>query len=119
GPLGDSPARAVLPELAPRVEPALTVEHIIAATARAFRLPPGRLRGRARSVESVHARQVAMYLARRLLGRPFAELGAAFERDHASVLHACRAVGERLERDAALRGPIGDLERRLRPGERA
>jgi len=116
--LDEALARDVLPELAPRIEPALTVEHIIAATARAFRLPPGRLRGRARSVESVHARQVAMYLARRLLGRSFAELGAAFERDHASVLHACRAVGERLERDAALRGLVADLERRLRPEER-
>ena len=54
-----------------------------------------------------------MFLARRLLARPFAELGAAFDRDHAAVLHACRTIAARLERDRALRARVADLEREL------
>jgi len=114
-PLDETLAREVLPELGPHGDPALTVDRIVAATARAFRVPSGRLRGRARSPEAVRARQVAMFLARRLLARPFAELGAAFDRDHAAVLHACRTIAARLERDRALRAVVRDLERELGP----
>ncbi|MBV8879892.1 MAG: hypothetical protein JO332_08020, partial [Planctomycetaceae bacterium] len=66
-----------------------------------------------RSREATEARQACFYLARKLLGRPFAQIGDHFGgRDHSTVHEACRklehargAAKERLRR----------LEERLQP----
>ena len=51
-------------------------------------------------------RQIAMYLARELTGASYPKLGRHFARDHTSVLYAWRAIGERMEKDARLKGEI-------------
>ncbi|HJQ74138.1 MAG TPA: DnaA/Hda family protein [Gaiellaceae bacterium] len=106
-------AAEVLSELARRPSQPATVERIVTATAVAFRVPSRRLRGRSQSAGVLGARQVAMFLARKLLGRPFAELATAFDRDHTTVLHACRAVAARLEKDPAFRAVVARLEQQL------
>lgn len=45
-----------------------------------------------RKKESVEPRQVAMYIARKLTSYSFAKIGAFFKKDHATVMHACKAV---------------------------
>jgi chromosomal replication initiator protein len=52
---------------------------------------------RGRSAPVTRARQQAMYLARELTSLSLAEVARAFDRDHTTVLHATRAVAERLE----------------------
>ena len=54
-----------------------------------------------------------MYLARKLLARPFAELAAQFTRDHTTVLHAWRTIRTRLETDRALATTVAQIEERL------
>src|SRR5439155_1745367 len=93
-PLDEALAEEVLPEL--RVAPPLSVDRIVEATAGAFGCSARLLRGRSRRAELVLPRQVAMYLARKLLARPFAELAAQFTRDHTTVLHAWRTIRTRL-----------------------
>ena len=110
-------AMEVLPELRPRARPALTVDRILAATAEAFGTSPRRLLARRRDRELLLPRQIAMYLARKLLAWPFAELATAFGRDHTTLLHACRGITSRLETDAALAERIARIEERLRPTE--
>jgi chromosomal replication initiator protein len=117
-PLDEALVHEVLPELRPEHDVPLDLEHIIAATATVFRLPPRRLRGRSRAADVLLARQVAMYLGRTLLGRPLAELGTAFQRDHTTVLHAARAIAARLASDARLARLVDDIERRLGTGTR-
>ena len=50
-----------------------------------------------RSPRIARARQVAMYLARELTPLSLAEIARGFDRDHTTVMHAIRAVGERIE----------------------
>lgn len=50
-----------------------------------------------RSPRIAHARQLAMYLARELTGLSLSEIARAFDRNHTTVLHAIRAVDDRLE----------------------
>jgi len=103
----------VLPELRPRALVALSVERIVEETAAVFGALARSLRGRSRRPEVALPRQVAMYLARKLLRRPFAELAVAFARDHTTVLHAWQAGTSRLETDRHLAGAIEEIEHRL------
>jgi len=116
--LDEELAAEVLVELRPRPPAALTVEDILAATAERFHVPARRLRGRERTAGLLLPRRVAMYLARELLGRPFAELGAAFGRDHTTVLSAWRAVAARRRTDRDLAATLERIEQRLTEGTR-
>jgi chromosomal replication initiator protein len=110
-------AMEVLPELRPRVPVTLTVECIVSATAEAFGTSARRLRARRRDRDLVLPRQVAMYLARKLLASPFSELATAFGRDHTTLLHAYRSIAARLTTDAALAARIDRIEQQLRATE--
>ena len=64
------------------------------------------------------ARQVAMMLHRKLTGLSLAQIGELFPRsgkprDHGTVLHACRAVGERMATDKKTCNRILKLEKQL------
>ena len=112
-PIDEALAEEVLPELRDPLVVPLGAERIIETTAAVFGLPVRTLLGRRRRPEFVLPRQVAMYLARKLLGRPFAELGDAFGREHTTVLNAWRAIGSRLETDRALAARVEQIEQRL------
>jgi chromosomal replication initiator protein len=59
-------------------------------------------------------RQVAMYLSRQLTDASLSAIGECFGgRDHGTVLHACRAVKDRMEVDSTVRQAIGYLENQL------
>ena len=59
-------------------------------------------------------RQVAMFLARQLTESSLSVIGDAFGgRDHGTVLHACRAVKDRMEVDSNVRQAVGYLEKQL------
>lgn len=56
--------------------------------------------GEARGREIARPRQVAMYLARELSGKSFPDIGRRFgNRDHTTVMHAVRAVEQRIRED--------------------
>jgi chromosomal replication initiator protein len=59
-------------------------------------------------------RQIAMYLARELTKSSLAEIGEAFGgRDHGTVLHAHRLVGERMRNEEKIRQTVSFLESHL------
>ena len=59
-------------------------------------------------------RQVAMFLSRQLTESSLSAIGDAFGgRDHGTVLHACRAVKNRMEVDSNVRQAVGYLEKQL------
>jgi chromosomal replication initiator protein len=68
------------------------------------------LRGPGRQASVVVARQIAMHLARILIGLSFAAIGNYFGgRDRASVRHACRMATARLDADPALAASVALL----------
>ena len=54
-------------------------------------------------------RQVAMYLCRTLTSSSLPEIGMAFGKTHATVLHACRQINKRIEKDTQLKQVISRL----------
>jgi chromosomal replication initiator protein len=111
--LDEALALEVLPELRQHLPAALTVDRILDETAAAFGALTRALRGRSRRANLVVPRQVAMYLARKLLKRPFAQLAAAFARDHTTILHAWQTISSRLGTDRPLAAIVEEIERRL------
>ncbi len=61
---------------------------------------------RRRLASLAHPRQVAMFLARKHTNASLQDIGAAFGRDHSTVLHALRNVESKLETDAPLRSMV-------------
>ena len=78
-----------------------------------FRLGPDKLQSRSGEQRVAFARQLAMFLCRRITGAPFESIGAHFHRDHSTVMHACRILEQRARRDAAFRLFIEKLEGRI------
>ena len=68
-----------------------------------------------RKREVVQVRQIAMYLAKKHTEASSAKIGKLIgNRDHATVLHACKIVGAQLEVDKAFKNEIEELEANLR-----
>jgi chromosomal replication initiator protein len=61
-------------------------------------------------------RQVAMYLCREMTDLSLPEIGRAFQKNHATVLHAVRAVEKKMKTDSTLRQGIISLQQRISRG---
>lgn len=93
----------------------LTIEVIIKRVADHYDLRVADILGRRRPDHIAFPRQVAMFLARTLTESSLSTIGEAFGgRDHGTVLHACRAVTDRMETDAGVRKTVHQLDRELR-----
>ncbi|HZE97788.1 MAG TPA: DnaA/Hda family protein [Planctomycetota bacterium] len=106
-------ARSAVSEFLNRWSLGLRFEDIVRAAADDFGVTVTEIYSLDRSREAAEARQACFYLARKLLGRPFAQIGDHFGgRDHSTVHEACRkmeaARGEARER-------LLRLEERLQP----
>jgi chromosomal replication initiator protein len=88
----------------------LTVDRIAEHVGRYFRIDPRHLQSRRRYQNVLVPRQVGMYLARQLTELSLQQIGSYFGgRDHSTVLHACRKIGQQLDQDVVLCGAVRQL----------
>jgi chromosomal replication initiator protein len=82
---------------------------------------PAKMLSQSRAGSVVEARQLAMYLARRLTDHSLPQIARAFQRrDHTTVMHALKRVDSRIETEPSLRSLIDELDGELRGnGDRA
>jgi chromosomal replication initiator protein len=96
----------------PAIEPDLRL--ITKQVCKYFKVRSGDLRGPARQQRIVRARGVAMLLARQMTGNSLEQVGRHFgNRDHTTVLHACRKTESLIEADPSIRQAIEELTIRL------
>lgn len=82
----------------------LTVEQIIAAVSKFYRMGPEVITDRGRSKDVAAARQMAMYLAREETGASLPQIGEAIGgRDHTTVMHGWEKIASQIEQDDKLR----------------
>jgi chromosomal replication initiator protein len=92
-------------------DPRLGVSTIQQAVAKEWGVTTEGLKSKTRTKTLTVPRQVAMHLAREILGMQLVEIGGAFGgRDHSTVIHSLERVGEMLSEDPSL----ADRIRRLR-----
>ena len=73
------------------------------------------LDGPSRKKKVALARQVAMYLAKKIGNYPYAQIASSFNRDdHTTVIHAVKKVEELLQKDREFKGRMDELELRVK-----
>lgn len=93
----------------------LTIRQIQKEVCKRTGVSMGELLGSQRMVQIVRPRHVAMYLAKKLMGQSLPEIGRRFgNKDHTTVLNACRRVEQLRAKDSKLDELITDLEADLR-----
>jgi len=100
-----------------RSKPALTVAQIQAIVAAHYNLAVSELVSGSRAARIAWPRQIAIYLARELTTTPLQTIGHAFGgRNHATVLHACKRVSDRLAADQETGVELDDLKTAIAGG---
>jgi len=91
-----------------------SVDRVQEVVARRWGVTPEGLRSKARTKSLTVPRQVAMYLARDLLGMQLVEIGQAFGgRDHSTVIHSVEKVNKTMKADHRFRDRVEHARREL------
>jgi len=109
-------ARTVLDNLYPTPRrTSLSIADVQSFVAARYALSREELVSESRAFRIAWPRQLAIFLARDLTGVSLTAIGAAFgNRNHATVLHACKRVSDRVSVDPELAGELDDLTGELR-----
>jgi chromosomal replication initiator protein len=90
---------------------AISIDLIQKKVAEHFDLRLADMTGKRRPENIAFPRQIAMFLSRQLTPLSLSSIGEAFGgRDHGTVLHACRAVKNRMEVDSQVRQVVQRIE---------
>lgn len=91
-------------------EQSITIRSIQQKVADHFQIKMGVLLGHERSGRIVFPRQIAMYLCRKLISSPYADIAAAFSgRDHATAIHSYRTIEGILQGNTEARETVDSL----------
>ena len=90
----------------------MTLEHIIEVVCKDLHLDFERFNSTERTREFAQARQIAMYLSKQHTKAPLTTIGSAIGgRNHATVLHSCKAVSNLMETDKSFRRQVEEIEK--------
>ena len=104
-----------LPEVSPLPHP--TVSEVMFAVCRHYRLPRIEMVSMRRAREVARPRQVAMYLSKRLTPLSLPNIGKIFgDRDHTTVIHACRQIEKLMLSDPNTRAAVEAIQKQFEKG---
>jgi chromosomal replication initiation ATPase DnaA len=89
----------------------MNIEYISKVVCNYFNVPVEMLQSNTRKREIVQARQIAMFFSKSLTKSSLATIGSQIgDKDHATVLHACKTVNNLLDTDKRFRLQIVEIE---------
>jgi len=107
-------SKEILRDMIDDVQVRLEIEDIQRSVAQYYGLSAELLSAKTRKREVVTARHVAMHFCKHLTTHSLKSIGLRFGgRDHSTVIHACNAIGDRLDLEPAFRDEVGDIQKRL------
>jgi chromosomal replication initiator protein len=93
----------------------LSIEYISKIVCEYFNLSVDSLQAKTRKREVVQARQLTMYFSKSMTKFSLASIGAQIgNKDHATVLHACKTVNNLRETDKNFRLYVEEIEKKLK-----
>ncbi|WP_372776018.1 chromosomal replication initiator protein DnaA [Mangrovibacterium sp.] len=93
----------------------LSIDYISKVVCDYFNLPVDHLQTKTRKREIVQARQLAMYFSKSMTKSSLASIGSQIgNKDHATVLHACKTVNNLIETDKNFRSFVDEIEKKLK-----
>lgn len=90
----------------------LILQHVCAY----YNIDPDSLFTKSRKREISDARQMLMYLAKKLTKMPFTAIGSRIDRNYATVIYSCKNIEERLELEKQLREDVDSIEAAINSG---
>jgi chromosomal replication initiator protein len=92
----------------------ISVELIKGEVCKYFEIDPELIQSKSKKQEISQARQIAMYLSRKYTDKSYSFIGEIIgKRDHATVLHACKTIGNWIETDKKIRSCVQEIEQQL------
>ncbi|MEI6347951.1 MAG: chromosomal replication initiator protein DnaA [Bacteroidota bacterium] len=80
-----------------------------------FNIPVDQMNSKTRKREIVQVRQLSMYFSKRLTNYSLSTIGIhCGKKDHATVLHACKAITNLIETDKSFRMQVDDIEKKIK-----
>ena len=107
-------AKNVVEKFVKNVKREVSIEYIQKVVSDYFQVDLDVLQSKTRKRHIVQARQLAMFFAKKFTKASLANIGSQIgDRDHATVLHACRTVNNLMDTDKRFRAYIEELEKKL------
>lgn len=107
-------ARQMIDKFVKNTTKEISIDYIQKVVCDYFDMPLDQLKSKTRKREIVQARQLAMYFSKQLTKNSLSSIGAQCgNKDHATVLHACRTVNNLTETDKRFKTYVEDLRKKL------
>lgn len=107
-------AKEVIQKFVIQISKQVTVENIKTLVAEYFNMPVEKLQSKTRKRSIVIARQLSMFLAKKLTNNSLKAIGAKFGgRDHSTVIYSCNAVQDLIDTDVVFKDTVQDLEKKV------
>lgn len=104
-------ARRIVGDFSDYEKKSITVEDIIKKVADYYGIEPSAINTKSRKREVVLVRQVAMFLAKKYLDLSTSKIGLYIgNRDHATVLHACKTIANLADTDKQFRCELNEID---------
>lgn len=108
-------ARQMIDKFVKNTTREISIDYIQKVICDYFNLPVELMVSKTRKREIVQARQLAMYFSKKLTKASLATIGLhCGNKDHATVLHACRTVNNLQETDKHFKTYIDELEKKIK-----
>ena len=104
-------ARRIVGDFSDYEKKSITVEDIIKKVSDYYGIEPSAINTKSRKREVVLVRQVAMFLAKKYLDLSTSKIGLYIgNRDHATVLHACKTIANLADTDKQFRCELNEID---------
>lgn len=93
----------------------ISIEYIQKVVCDHFNISIEKINSNKRDRDVVQPRQICMYFAKKYTKLPLATIGSyCGDRDHATVLHACRTISNLYETDKRVKSAIDEIEKKMK-----
>lgn len=93
----------------------ISIEYIQKIICDYFKISPDAINAKTRKREIVQARQLGMYFAKKYTKLPLSVIGAyCGNKDHATVLHACRTISNLYDTDKKMKLYVDDIDKKMK-----
>ena len=107
-------ARRLIGDFSNYEKKTITIDEIIKKVSEFYGVEPAAINTRSRKREVVLVRQVSMFLAKKYLDMSTSKIGQYVgDRDHATVLHACKTITNLAETDKQFRSELNEIDMML------
>jgi len=107
-------AKDVLKDLSLGIKRNLSIEEIQRIVCDHYKIPDDLIRAKNRKKEVALARQISMYLSKKMTSHSLKTIGLHFGgRDHSTVVHAIQTIGKLRKSDKSIKDDLTVLERKI------